>query len=136
MRDHSPTFIMLLLATLLTRCAQVAPLTGGARDTTPPALIEALPAEKSLSVFPEQISLRFDEYVQVKDLNNQFIVTPRMDPSPSVSADGKKIVVTIDRKALRPQTTYRLQFGNAIADMHESNALRNFTYVFSTGEAI
>ena len=54
---------------------------------------------------------------------------------PLVEARGKKITIKFEEDLL-PNTTYRLFFGNAIADMHEANVLSNFDYVFSTGSVI
>jgi hypothetical protein len=121
---------------LVSACAQMAPLTGGKRDETPPRLVGADPPERSAQVSPLRIVLDFDEYVQLKNLSGQLMVTPRMDPEPEIAAEGKKVVVEIDSKALLPNTTYRILFGDAIADMNESNSIKGFSYVFSTGSSI
>jgi hypothetical protein len=136
MRGQYFFVLILLILIFCSRCAQVAPLTGGARDTKPPVLVEAIPAQNTSSVSPEQIVLRFNEYVQLKDLSNQLVIAPRLEPEPVVTAEGKKIIVTFEKNALKPNTTYRLQFGDAIADMNESNPVKDFSYTFSTGQAI
>lgn len=121
---------------LLQQCAQVGTLTGGKRDTTPPKLQEAIPANQSTNFNSEKITLKFDEFVQLKDLNNQLIVTPKLKTQPEVEASGKTIHIYIKKEELLPNTTYRLFFGKAIADMHEGNSMENFDYVFSTGTTI
>lgn len=121
---------------LLQQCAQVGTLTGGKRDTTPPKLQEAIPANQSTNFNSEKITLKFDEFVQLKDLNNQLIVTPKLKTQPEVEASGKTIHIYIKKEELLPNTTYRLFFGKAIADMHEGNSMENFDYVFSTGTTV
>ncbi|PBQ32272.1 hypothetical protein CNR22_10980 [Sphingobacteriaceae bacterium] len=124
------------LILVIVRCAQVVPLSGGKRDEAPPKMLEAVPAAKTTNFNSEVITLRFDEFVQVKDLTNQLIVTPRLKSTPDISADGKKILVKLKKEELAPNTTYRIYFGKAIADMNESNSIQDFEYVFSTGTFI
>jgi hypothetical protein len=126
-------FIVILLAV---RCAQVVPLSGGQRDTLPPKLLESSPQQYTTGFQEEVITFQFNEFVQVKNLNNQLIVTPRLKTTPEVIAEGKKVKVKLKKEELAPNTTYRIYFGNAIADMNESNSLTNFEYVFSTGSYI
>jgi hypothetical protein len=117
------------------QCAQVSPLTGGERDTQPPKIKEAIPQNASVNFSSKTIELSFDEFVQVKDIANQLVVTPQTKEKPDVEARGKKIIIKFNEE-LQPNTTYRIFFGNAIADMHETNILSNYEYVFSTGPVI
>lgn len=136
---HNKFFKIILLLTaiiLFTKCAQVAPLTGGVRDTLPPKLIEAVPINNAINFNSDVVILRFNEFVQIKDIANQLLVTPKLKTEPEIVADGKKIKIKLKKKELLPNTTYRLYFGKAIADMHETNTLFNFNYVFSTGTVI
>ena len=130
--------ILLVFSLILvfTRCAQIVALSGGERDTIPPKLLEAAPARNSTNFNAEYISLKFDEFVQVKDLNNQLIVTPKLKTAPEISAEGKSIIVKFKKEELLPNTTYRMYFGTAIVDMNESNSIPDFEYVFSTGSVI
>lgn len=125
-----------ILVLIFTECAQVAPLTGGKRDVTPPKLLEAIPVNKALNFNSDLIVLNFNEFVQVKDIANQLLVTPKLKTNPEILADGKKIKIKLKKDELLPNTTYRFYFGKAIADMHEGNILENFNYVFSTGSFI
>jgi hypothetical protein len=133
--------LILLIATsfsiyLITGCAQIGTLGGGKRDTSPPKLIEALPANKSVEFMGRQIILQFDEFIKLTTLSDQLIITPKMEKTPEITAEGKKIKILFQNEPLLPNTTYRFYFGSAISDMHESNALKNFEYVFSTGPFI
>lgn len=79
--------------------------------------------------------MKFDEFVQVKDIANQLVVTPQTKEMPLVEAIGKRVTVKFNEDLL-PNTTYRLFFGNSISDMHEANLFSNFEFVFSTGSFI
>ena len=116
-------------------CAQITPLTGGKKDTTPPKAVKYVPEKASVNISPKTIEISFDEFIVLKDVMNQFIITPQTKEMPDIQANGKKLKVSFS-EALLPNTTYKLSFGNAIADLHESNALPNFEYVFSTGPII
>ncbi|MDI1355457.1 MAG: Ig-like domain-containing protein [bacterium] len=118
------------------RCAQVGPLSGGKKDTTPPQLVESFPTINSVNFNGKELVFTFDEYVQVRDLTNQFAVSPKLSTQPTVKAEGKKIVVDFENMDLLPNTTYRMVFGKAICDMNESNPTENFEFVFSTGDHI
>jgi hypothetical protein len=129
--------LLFFIASLLfNQCAQVAPLNGGKRDLNPPKLIEALPSNLNTNFNGDVIILKFDEFVQLKDLSNQLIVSPKLKTIPQIEADGKKIKIAFKKEELLPNTTYRFYFGQAIADMHEGNTLKNFEYIFSTGNVI
>jgi hypothetical protein len=120
---------------LCAQCAQITPLTGGKKDTEAPKLLKAVPANASLNVSTKTVELTFDEYITLKDVVNQFIITPQTKELPEIEASGKKVKVKFNEELL-PNTTYKLSFGNAIVDLRESNNLPNFEYVFSTGNTI
>lgn len=128
--------ILLSVFLLFEKCAQVAPLTGGARDVKPPILTEAIPANKSLNFKSEVIVLKFDEFVQLKNLKNQLLISPGFKTDPEITTEGKKIRIVLKKEELLPNTTYRFYFGKTIGDMTEGNLIQNFEYVFSTGTFI
>lgn len=130
------SFYILVIAILISSCAQVVPLTGGKRDTIAPKVISSNPENKTLNFNEDKIVLKFDEFVQLKDLANQFIVSPSLKTKPTIQSIGKSVIVSLNKEDLEKNTTYRLFFGNAIVDMHENNPLRNFEFVFSTGPHI
>jgi uncharacterized protein (DUF2141 family) len=128
------SFTLILL--LFSRCAQVVNLSGGEVDRTPPALVKATPAMSSVSYTGAMIALEFNEYVQVLDATNEVLVSPRLEELPVITAKGKKVFIDLSGQVLKQNTTYRISFGNAIADMNERNVLRGLEYVFSTGSSI
>lgn len=128
-------FIYICLILLSTRCAQITPLTGGKKDTTPPKVLKYSPNNTSVNFISKIIEVEFDEYIVLKDVANQFIMTPQTKEMPDIQASGKKLKITFN-ETLLPNTTYKLAFGNAISDLNESNIIQNFEYIFSTGNTI
>ena len=119
----------------ITGCANMVPPTGGPRDSLPPVLISADPDEGALHFNGKKIVLSFDEYIDLKDVRKNLIVSPVPKSQPSVEYKLKTITILM-KDTLQPNTTYALDFGRAVVDNHEGNVLKNFTYVFSTGNYI
>lgn len=114
------------------RCAQIVAPTGGPRDSLPPNLIASVPPDSTLFFKTDEITLTFDEFIQLQDLQKQMIIAPNPTRQPEVRA--KLHTVTIQwNDTLKPRTTYTINMGNAIADLNEGNPIKNFRYVFSTG---
>ena len=124
-----------LQTTLLSSCANIIPPVGGPRDSFPPMLIKAIPAETTRNFTGKTITLQFDEYLEIENAFENVLVSPAPEKFPQV--DAKLRTVTIKLKdTLEPNTTYSIQFGNAIKDINEGNVLKGFSYVFSTGNTI
>ncbi|MCD6019539.1 MAG: hypothetical protein K0S53_2660 [Bacteroidetes bacterium] len=127
--------IYICLILFSARCAQITPLTGGRKDMTSPKPIAYSPENASVNFNSRTISVEFDEYIALKDVANQFIITPQTKEMPEIQVAGKKLKITFS-ETLLPNTTYKLAFGNAITDLNEANVLQNFEYIFSTGSSI
>lgn len=117
------------------RCAQITPLTGGKKDNAPPKVIKSSPENATVNFSSSLIEIQFDEFVTLKDLQNQFVITPQIRENPEIETSGKKLKIKF-KESLLPNTTYKLNFGNAICDIHEITPIQNFEYVFSTGASI
>jgi hypothetical protein len=134
-------FLLVCLALMrvpfITGCANIIPPTGGPKDTIPPVLIEADPEMRAIkvNVNSNKILLSFDEYIDLKDITKNLIVSPVPKQMPFVHSHLKIITITL-KDTLQPNTTYALNFGKAVTDVNEGNILKNFTYVFSTGNYI
>lgn len=116
-------------------CAQIGAPTGGPKDTIPPRLISSTPLINSTSFSGNKITLTFNEYIEVKDVQNNVLVSPYQKTTPVIEYKLKTVTVKL-KDTLLPNTTYSIDFGNAIVDNNEGNPLKNFTYVFSTGKSI
>jgi hypothetical protein len=122
---------------LFTRCAQIGVLTGGKKDKTPPQLISITPKDTSTNMPNKKLTITFlfDEMVDVKAVSQSLTINPCMDNKPEIIAGGKRMIVKFN-DTLQRNTTYQLQFGNSVKDVHEGNKYRNLTYLFSTGSVI
>ena len=116
-------------------CANIVPPTGGAKDSLPPNLIRSTPLDSANNVRTQKIILEFDEYINIDNVQQNLVVSPFPVKSPVVSSKFKTITITL-KDSLEINTTYALDFGNAIKDVNEGNVFKNFTYVFSTGNTL
>ncbi len=125
--------VLTLLLTAVAGCAKQGYPSGGPKDETAPKAVAAKPANESRNFAGRQFSIAFDEYVTVKDADNNILISPPMRQKPEFTTKGKRLVVKIN-DTLQPNTTYLFQFKGAIVDFTEGNVLPSFEYVFSTGE--
>ncbi len=135
MQKTSYYLILISLLLFMTKCASESALTGGPKDTQAPVLLKALPPQKTTHFVPQTVNLYFNEYIQLNNLQSELVLSPPIDPKPEILARGKRLLIKIGGDLL-PNTTYTLFFGKAVADITESNAIPNFTYVFSTGDFV
>ena len=128
---------LLLISVLFTSCAKRGYITGGMKDTIAPVLKLSEPKNFSTNFKGNIIKLQFDEYVKLKDVNKQMIISPPMKTQPLISpmAATKEIKITI-KDTLLENTTYSFNFGNSIQDNNEGNPYQQFKYIFSTGTYI
>ena len=116
-------------------CANIIPPSGGPRDSLPPKLVKAIPGDSSINFSGRKISFSFDEYIELQNVQGNLIVSPVPASSPSIDYRLNTMTVKFT-DSLKANTTYTLNFGNAIKDYNEGNTLNAFTYIFSTGPAI
>ncbi len=120
---------------LLQACANMAAPTGGAYDVDPPKVRQAKPNFNSLGASPSKIEIEFDENIKIKSPAEKVIITPPQQILPIIRSVGKKAVVEL-KDELKPNTTYTIDFTDAIADNNEENPLENFVFSFSTGDQL
>ncbi len=116
-------------------CGQIGMPTGGPKDSIPPRLLSASPKLKSTNVTGKTITLTFNEYVDLKEPQTNVLISPLPKKQPSIDFKLKTVTVKL-KDTLLPNTTYSINFGNAIVDNNEGNPLKDFVYVFSTGNQI
>lgn len=122
-----------MLALLWYGCANIVPPEGGAKDETPPVLLSVTPADSGLNARPSKIELRFNKYMEVKDLEKNLQLSPLLPITPTILSYGKRVVISIQDTQLLDNTTYRIGLRNALVDNRESNPYKDFVYMFSTG---
>ena len=119
-------------------CANRGRPEGGPKDETPPKIVKSIPENYSTHFKGDEIEIYFDEYIKIKDLQKQLIISPPMTTQPNITPLGsasKYITIKIF-DTLQPNTTYAFNFGNSITDNNEGNPYPFYRYVFSTGDYI
>jgi uncharacterized protein (DUF2141 family) len=128
-------FTCIVFAISGTGCANMIPPTGGPRDSLPPELIAAIPRDSATNYTGDRVTLTFNEYVNIENALENILISPTPINTPLISNKLRNITVRL-RDTLEPNTTYSINFGNAIKDVNEGNVFKNFTYVFSTGSRL
>lgn len=123
------------MVTVNSGCAQIGYPTGGIADSLPPVLVKASPELQKLNFTGNRITLTFDEYIEIKDIQTNLLISPLPKVNPTISSNLRTVSIKL-KDTLRPNTTYNINFGNSIVDVHESNPLKDFSYTFSTGNTI
>ncbi len=123
------------IALAMIGCARMGQPDGGWYDDDPPKVLSATPADQATNVNSKKITILFDEYIKLTDATNKVIVSPPQLEVPDIKATGKKIVVEL-QDSLMANTTYTIDFSDAISDNNENNPMGSYTYSFSTGERI
>lgn len=139
MSNKEATYMRYLLgvvaAVFMAACASIGRPNGGEYDVEPPVYVKSEPAIGGINVNRNRITIDFNENVQVEDAMNRVVVSPAQKTLPTITANGRRITVDI-RDTLRPNTTYTIDFSDAIRDLNEGNVLDGFSVDFSTGGEI
>ncbi len=131
-------FLAFAIMLMIFNCANRGRPSGGIKDIIPPEIIKSEPENLSVNFDGDEIKIYFDEYIKIKNLQRQLIISPPMDPMPEITPLGnasKYIRIRIN-DTLQPNTTYAFNFGNSIVDNNEENPFPYYKYVFSTGDYI
>ena len=124
-----------VLILIVYACASTGTPDGGPYDETPPKFVRATPEPNATGNTRKKISIEFDEFIKIENAAEKVIISPPQTEMPEVKASGKKVLVEFF-DTLRNNTTYTIDFGDAIVDNNEGNPMGNFAYAFSTGETI
>jgi hypothetical protein len=127
-----PVFFLVLI---FLGCANQQRPQGGPRDHDPPKLLKATPPNMTRNFKAKEIRLDFDEFFKLSNQYTEITMSPAPAKLPEYAISKKNIVIKL-KDTLEKNTTYVINFGKAIQDVNESNVLKNFTYVFSTGSHI
>lgn len=129
------TTLLIIASIMLAACAKMGEPDGGWYDEKPPYIVRTSPQDKSTNVSTGKVSIYFNEYITIEDASEKVVVSPPQMESPDITAGGKVIKVQLN-DTLRENTTYTIDFSDAISDNNENNPLGNYTYTFSTGDVI
>lgn len=125
-----------LAASLLFACARPGSPTGGPKDTEPPKVDTTKSTRNFSTRFSQKrVELVFDEWVTLTDVSAQVVISPPVAKRPEITLKGKKVTLEFAKEdTLRPNTTYTINFGSAVKDLHEGNPAKDLRFVFSTGD--
>ncbi|MBC7746336.1 MAG: Ig-like domain-containing protein [Flavobacterium sp.] len=136
-RQLFSVFYLILLPSIYSAigCASIQQPSGGPRDTISPKVIKENPKNLTRNFSANNIELEFNEFVKLNNEFTEISISPAIDKLPIFKA-RKEILNIKFEQPLEANTTYTINFGKAIVDVNESNVLKNYTYVFSTGDKI
>ena len=123
------------IALLIMGWARMGRPDGGWYDDDPPQVIGSSPEDRATNVTTKKVTIYFDEFVKLEDATNKVIISPPQLEMPDIKGGGKRVIVEL-KDTLKENTTYTIDFSDAISDNNESNPLGNYTFTFSTGEQI
>ena len=126
---------MLLTAFLAQRCANAVAPTGGPKDEMPPKVVEEVPKNRSINFIGKKIEITFDEYITLENANQNVLISPPLSEKPDIKLKNKTVVIKF-KEDLATNTTYTINFGSSIKDLHEGNQFKDYVYSFSTGDII
>ena len=126
---------LITIALIVNGCANAVSPSGGPKDVFPPVVVETYPENFSRNVKSKTIHITFDEFVTLDNANKNVLISPPQKKSPTYRLSGKTLTIKFEED-LKPETTYSINFGSAIKDLHEGNVLKDYVFTFSTGDAI
>lgn len=134
MKEWRP-FLLSMLTLLAVACASIGNPDGGEYDEIPPKVVSSYPEERATGVQTKRARINFDEYIKLDNANEKVIISPPQIEPANIRVDGKHIRIELF-DTLKPNTTYTVDFSDAIEDNNEGNPMGHYTYSFSTGEEI
>ncbi len=120
---------------MLVGCASMGTPDGGPYDEDPPVYLGGSPLQNELNVTNKKFVLEFNENIRLQNAFEKVVISPPQHEQPQIKYSGKRVIVELE-DSLIPNTTYSIDFNDAIVDNNEGNPLEAFAYVFSTGELI
>lgn len=127
------TILGILILLLFITCAKVGSPSGGPKDEKPPVIVKSKPVNYQKNFKGERFEITFNEYITIKDLTNELIISPPLKEKPTHKLRGKTFIFNLNN-TLRDSITYTFNFGNSIVDFNEGNPLTNFEFVVTTGD--
>lgn len=120
---------------LMAACASIGAPDGGIFDEIPPRVVSSSPADRSVGISSRKMQIHFNEYIKLENANEKVIVSPPQLEPANIRASGKSVRITL-YDSLQENTTYTIDFSDAIVDNNEGNPMGHYTYSFSTGTEI
>jgi len=115
-----------------TSCANIGNPTGGAKDSIPPVLFKTIPELNGTNFKGSDARFTFNEYIIPDEISEKLVISPPMKKKPMIKMKGKTLIVEFGED-LKKETTYSLDFKDAVADNNERNPIDDLRFAFSTG---
>ncbi|MGV3705738.1 MAG: Ig-like domain-containing protein [Arcticibacter sp.] len=128
-------FTLICVYLLFPGCASIQTPTGGPRDSIAPKVLKETPTNFTTNFKADEINIQLDEYFKISNESKEFSISPAMDKNPFFKIRKKVLNIQL-QDTLAPNTTYTINFGRGLVDYNEGNVLKNYMYVFSTGNKI
>ncbi len=125
--------ISLFYLIFYTSCANIGSPSGGPKDSIPPVVVKTIPVLRSTNYKGTDVRLTFDEYINSDEISEKLVVSPPMKKKPQIKMKGKTLIVEF-AEPLKKESTYSLDFKDAVADNNEKNPIKDFRFSFSTGQ--
>lgn len=127
--------LSIAVTVMLVACASMGTPDGGPYDEEPPRFLGGVPAPYATGVKDGRVVLEFDENIRLDNAFEKVVISPPQINQPQIKYSGHRVTVQLE-DTLLPNTTYSIDFNDAIVDNNEGNPLVDFAYVFSTGDAV
>ncbi len=126
---------LIVLSIMVAACASIGTPDGGRYDEEPPEVVSSKPLNGAVNSRTKKIDIRFNEYIKLENASEKVVISPPQTEMPNVRADNKSVKITL-YDSLQENTTYTIDFADAIVDNNESNPMGQYTFSFSTGPEI
>lgn len=133
---HTLTAVVIIIAVaVVIGCASIGSPDGGPFDEEPPVVLGSTPLPGALGVTDRKIVISFNEYIKLEKASEKIVISPPQKTQPVIKTSGKRITISLE-DSLIANTTYTIDFNDAIVDNNEGNPLGNYAFTFSTGDHI
>ena len=131
----SAVVAFLTVWTAFVSCARMGNPDGGWYDEKPPRVIGTMPEDRSTNAKTKKVIISYDEFIKLENASEKVVISPPQIEQPDIKAAGRRIIVEL-KDTMKENTTYTIDFSDAISDNNEGNPMGNYTYCFSTGDKI
>lgn len=115
-----------------TSCANIGSPSGGVKDSIPPVVIKTIPELRGTNYSGKDVRFTFDEFIVSDEIKEKLVISPPMKKKPQVKMKGKTLIIEFEGD-LKKESTYSLDFKDAVADNNEKNPIEDLRFSFSTG---
>ncbi len=128
-------FLTFSLLLIIAACANQTTPTGGPKDEEAPTFESSNPKNNQTNFKGSSLELTFSELIKLQNPKEQIIIIPPVGKRTEFVAKRNKLMITPEQP-WRENTTYTINFQEAVQDITEGNPVENLRLAFSTGSYI